>query len=86
KSYTLLESPNSPPKVAYSKCHIDKNSDNQMIFKVYIGEAEGETPIVFFYECNLYLQKWLWYPGKFWLFTKRFGYPGSSQGYRQYEF
>jgi hypothetical protein len=28
KSYTLLESPNSPPKAAYSHCHIDKNSDD----------------------------------------------------------
>jgi hypothetical protein len=29
-----------------------------MIFNLYIGESEGETPIIFFYKYNLSLDKW----------------------------
>jgi hypothetical protein len=58
QSYTRLYSSNSPPKAGFSQCHIETNSDNQIIFKVYMGETEGEAPIQFIYEYNLSLDKW----------------------------
>jgi hypothetical protein len=57
-SYTLLDSYNSPPKVAFSHCHIETNSENQSIFKVYTEETEGENPTAFIYEYNLSIDKW----------------------------
>jgi hypothetical protein len=47
-----------PPKAAFSQCHIETNSDNQLIFKVYMGETIGEAPISFIYKYNLVLDKW----------------------------
>jgi hypothetical protein len=58
QSYTLLESSSSNPKSAFSQCHIETNSANQMIFKVYMGETEGETPFKFISEYNLSLNNW----------------------------
>jgi hypothetical protein len=58
KSYTLLDSSNFTPKSAFSQCHIDWDSDGDKIFKVYLGETEGESPLAFVYEYNLHLNKW----------------------------
>jgi hypothetical protein len=58
RSYTLLESSNSTPKLAYSQCHIETNSDNQLIFKIYMGQTEGNTPTTNLYEYNIGLDRW----------------------------
>jgi hypothetical protein len=58
REYSLINWSNSPPKSAYSQCHIERNSENQMIFKVYMGETESVAPLAFIYEYNLILDKW----------------------------
>jgi hypothetical protein len=58
RSYTLLNLSNSPPKSAFSQCNIETNSDNQIVFKVYMGEAEGESPVEFLYEYNIEKDRW----------------------------
>jgi hypothetical protein len=59
QSFTLLDSNNSPPKSAFSQCHIETNSENQMIFKVYMGETSGEIPVSFIYEYNIATNTWI---------------------------
>jgi hypothetical protein len=58
KSYTLLDSSKFAPKSAFSQCHIDWDSDGDILFKVYMGEAEGESPLSSVYEYNIHLNKW----------------------------
>jgi hypothetical protein len=58
RSYTLLDSSKSTPGSAYSQCHIETNSDNQLIFKVYMGETEGDNPTALLYEFNIALGRW----------------------------
>jgi hypothetical protein len=57
-SYTLYDSRGAPPASAFSQCHIELNSNSEMIFKVYMGENDGESPIAFIYEYNLATNKW----------------------------
>jgi hypothetical protein len=56
--YTLFDSSNSTPKVAFSQSHIESNSDNQLIFKVYLGETEGGGQHAYIYEYNLATNRW----------------------------
>lgn len=57
-NYILLDNTNAPPESAFSQCHIYRNSDNQMLFQVYMGENDGESPIAFIYEYNLSTNVW----------------------------
>jgi hypothetical protein len=53
QSYTILDSSNNTLKSAFSQYHIDTNSDNNTIYRIYMGEKEEGSPMAFVYEYNL---------------------------------
>jgi hypothetical protein len=58
KRYTLLDSPSTAPRSAFSQCHIDTNPEGHQIFHVYMGETYSENSISFLYEYNITLDTW----------------------------
>ena len=57
-SYTLLESPITVPKLAFSNCHIDTNSEGHPIFHVYMGQIHHSYSISSLYGYNITLGTW----------------------------
>ncbi len=57
-SYTLLESPITVPKLAFSNCHIDTSSEGHPIFHVYMGQIHHSYSISSLYGYNITLGTW----------------------------
>jgi hypothetical protein len=57
KEYNLLNPSNPPPISAFSQCEI-YNAGTETIFRVYMGETEGEKALTFIYEYYLNTNQW----------------------------